>query len=54
MELPDGKRAIGCRRVFKRKIKEDGSVERYKARFVAQGFAQQASLDYDETFCPVM
>ena len=46
MELPDGKRAIVC--------KEDISVKRYKARLVAQGFARQASLDYDETFCPVV
>ena len=54
VKLPENKKAIGCRWVFKRKIKEDGSVERYKARLVAQGFSQQPGRDYDETFCPVV
>jgi hypothetical protein len=37
-----------------RKRKADGSIERYKARLVAKGFHQQASLDYGETFIPVV
>ncbi|BBN68108.1 hypothetical protein Prudu_282S000300 [Prunus dulcis] len=34
--LPAGKKPIGCRCVYKIKLKSDGSVERYKAQLVAK------------------
>ena len=40
--------------MFKKKTRDDGTIERYKARLVAQGFSQQPGLDYEETFCPVI
>ena len=40
---------MGSKWVFKEKIGADGSIERYKARLVAQGYSQQRGLDYDET-----
>ena len=52
--LPSNRKAIGCKWVFKKKIGSDGSIERYKAQLVAQGYAQQRGLDYDETFCPIV
>eukprot|EP00253_Pinus_taeda_P001732 PITA_01732 len=31
----------------------DDSVEKYKARFVAKGYAQKEGIDYEETFTPI-
>jgi hypothetical protein len=52
-ELPAGRKAVGCRWVYRIKTNADGTVERYKARLVAKGFSQKPHLDYTETFAPV-
>jgi hypothetical protein len=51
--LPEGKKVIGSRWIFKLKHKVDGSIEKYKARFVAKGFSQNPDIDYDDTFSPI-
>ena len=36
--------------MFKFKLNSDGSINRYKARLVANGFHQQYGVDFEETF----
>ena len=48
-----GKSVVGSRWIYKVKQAADGSVEKYKARFVSRGFSQIEGIDYEETFAPV-
>nr|GEW96725.1 ribonuclease H-like domain-containing protein [Tanacetum cinerariifolium] len=52
-KLPNGKRAIGTKWVFRNKKDERGIVIKNKARLVAQGYTQEEKIDYDEVFAPV-
>ena len=47
---PEGKKVVGSRWIYNIKDAIDGRVEKYKAHFVAKGFSQKESIDYEETF----
>ena len=50
IDLPNDRRAIEIKWIFKRKTDADSSVTIYKARIVAKGFRQVQDVDYDESF----
>ncbi|GJW44719.1 putative ribonuclease H-like domain-containing protein [Tanacetum coccineum] len=52
-KLPDRKRAIGTKWVFRNKKDERGIVIKNKARLVAQGYTQEEGIDYNEVFADV-
>ncbi|GJR36012.1 zinc finger, CCHC-type containing protein [Tanacetum coccineum] len=52
-DLPPGCKPLGCKWIFKRKLKVDGTIEKFKARLVIQGFKQKSGIDYFDTYAPV-
>ena len=53
VDAPEDVTPIGCKWVFKKKIRSDGQIEIYKARIVAKGFRQKQGIDCDEIFSSV-
>lgn len=53
-DIPEGRKPIGCKWVFRLKRNEQGEVTKFKTRLVGKGFAQIPGMDFLETFSPVI
>ena len=49
-KIPKGRKALKSKWVFKIKYARDGSIERFKARFVVCGYSQVQGRDYTHAF----
>ncbi|GJZ36684.1 DNA polymerase zeta catalytic subunit-like protein [Tanacetum coccineum] len=46
VDLPSGRKPISHKWIFKKKLRPDGTIEKYKAHLVAKGYRQKEDLAY--------
>ncbi|GJW11057.1 zinc finger, CCHC-type containing protein [Tanacetum coccineum] len=52
-DLPPVGKLMGCKWIFKKKMKANGTIEKFKARLVIQGFKQKLRIYYFDSYAPV-
>ncbi|GJX03490.1 zinc finger, CCHC-type containing protein [Tanacetum coccineum] len=52
-DLQPGYKPLGCKWIFKRKMKVNGTIDKFKAPLVIQGFIKKEGIDYFDTYAPV-
>jgi len=53
VDVPSGVKPISCKWIFKKKLRSDGTIEKYKERLVANGFSQKEGIDFFDMYPPV-
>ncbi|GKE59183.1 zinc finger, CCHC-type containing protein, partial [Tanacetum coccineum] len=52
-DLLPGCKPLGCKWIFKIKLKVDETIEKFKTRLVIHGFKQKSGINYLDTYAPV-
>ena len=53
VEHPYRCKHVGCKWVFKKKLRLDGTIEKYKTRLVAKGYTQKEGEDFFDNYSPI-
>lgn len=53
IDLPPGATKIGVKCLYKTKLKENGEVDKHKARLMAKGYTQQQRVDFSQVVAHV-
>ncbi|CAM8997570.1 unnamed protein product [Rhodiola kirilowii] len=53
VDLPPAHKPLGNKWIFQKKMKVDGTIDKFKARLVIQGFRQKYGMHYFDTYAPV-
>ena len=53
VKVPNGRKLVGSKWVFKKKLNATKKGENYRARLVAKGYSQVEGIDFGEIFSPV-